>query len=294
MDRRKQVILVTGATGHQGGASSRSLLKDGWRVRALVRDTNKPAAVELELIGAELVAGDLLDRVSLDAAVRGCYGVHSVQTFREAGAEGEEQEGRNIADAAAAAGVEHFVYDSVIGADRESGMPWVVTKHHLETYIRGLGLPFTVLRPVTFMENFLGVKDDILAGRLPSVVPASEVHQYLAVRDIGRFVALAFAGRDRFLGREMEIASDELTPLQIAQIFSEVLGRPVAYEPTEPPAGMPPPTPDETGEPPRRADLGMLRQLIPDLLTFDDWVRSTAWAPTDTSVSAAPSPAGRR
>ncbi len=102
MDPKGRTTLVVGATGHQGGAAAHHLLNDGWHVRALVRDVNKPAARALAELGAELVVGDLMDRASLDEAVRGAYGVYSMET-PAGGAQVEEQEGRNIADAAAAA-----------------------------------------------------------------------------------------------------------------------------------------------------------------------------------------------
>ena len=76
-----KVIAVTGATGQQGGAVARKLLADGWKVRALTRDANKPAAQELVSLGAELVSGDMENRIELDAAFQGAYGVFSVQNF---------------------------------------------------------------------------------------------------------------------------------------------------------------------------------------------------------------------
>lgn len=272
-----RVILVTGATGRQGGAAVRHLLADGWRVRALVRDPTKEAARALTALGAKLVVGDLMDRASLDAAVAGAYGVFSVQTFRDVGAAAEEQQGRNLADAALAAGVEHFVYDSVRGADRESGPPWVVSKNHIEDHIRAIGIPHTIWRPVTFMENWLGQRDVISAGRLTGFEAPDAVHQFIAVDDIGRFVALAFRERDCWLGQATEIAGDQMAWDDVATVLTNVLDLPVVYEQVEPPAGMAAGAPDTSGLPQRAADLPALRDLVPDLLTIDRWARTIDW-----------------
>lgn len=277
MERSDRVILVTGGTGHQGGAVTKHLLEDGWRVRALVRDPGTTQSRAVAEAGVVLVTGDLTDRESLDAAVAGCYGVYSVQSLAGGGAESEETQGRNLADAAKTAGVEHFVYSSVIGGDRGSGMPWVVSKYHIESYLRLLGLPLTIWRPATFMENFLRQRDAILGGHLTGFEPPDTSHQHIAVDDIGRFVALSFREPDCWLGQATEIAGDQLPWRDAASVFTSVLDLPVIYEQTPPAAGMPEPTPDESGLAPRRADIGMLRDLVPGLCTLEEWVRATGW-----------------
>jgi len=278
MDSSDKTVLVTGATGHQGGAVARCLLQDGWTVRALVRDHDKPAALALAEQGVELVHGDLTDRPSIDAALRGAYGVYSVQTFREVGAEGEFRQGANLADAAADAKVEHFVYSSVIGADRAGGLVHTQAKHVLEAYLREKGLPVTIWRPTTFMENYLRMRDDIQAGRFASPVPPDYFAQMIAVDDIGRFVALSFRERDRYLGRVTEIAGDEMLMSDAAATFARALGHPVAYEQLPPPPGVPEPRlHDLSDTPPRRADIPALKTLIPDLVTLGEWIVKTGW-----------------
>src|ERR1035438_4145980 len=114
-----KTILVTGATGQQGGAVARHLLKQpSFAVRALTRDSAKPAARALEQSGAEVIRGDLDDPAAVRRALEGVYGVFSVQNFMEAGFDGEIRQGKLIADAAKAAGAQHFVYSSVVSADR--------------------------------------------------------------------------------------------------------------------------------------------------------------------------------
>jgi uncharacterized protein YbjT (DUF2867 family) len=119
------VILVTGATGLQGGATAGHLRAGGWPVRALVRDPHRPRATELARAGAELVVGDMDDRDSLDAAVRGAHGVFSVRPAYIAPdyADNELPRGLNVAGAAHATGVAHLVHASVGSADRASRIP---------------------------------------------------------------------------------------------------------------------------------------------------------------------------
>ncbi len=114
----ERLILVTGATGKQGGAVARSLLDRGFQVRALTRNPQKPEAQALADQGAEVVQGDMEDRSSMERALEGAYGVFSVQNFWETGYDSEVQQGKTVTDAAKAAGVEHFVYSSVGSAQR--------------------------------------------------------------------------------------------------------------------------------------------------------------------------------
>ena len=176
-----------------------------------------------------MVAANLDDRASLDRALAGAYGLYSVQTFREEGPAGEERQGKTLADAALAAGVQHLVYASVGGAEKGTGIPHFESKWRIEEYSRSLGLPLTVLRPVFFMENFLsfsGPRDGVLAMPLPPDRPL----QLIAVDDIGGFAALAFRRREQFLGQALEIAGDELTLPQAAAIWSRVSGQPVRFQ----------------------------------------------------------------
>ncbi len=282
MDPGGKTILVCGATGHQGGASARHLLEDGWTVRALTRHPDSPAAVALADLGAHIVEGDLMDRASLDRAAEGCYGVHSVETFREAGFEGEVAEGRNVADAAKAAGVRHFVYDSVIGAGEDDARAgWVRSKHEIERYVRETGLPWTILRPTTFMENLFRQRDDLAAGVLKGFEPPDAEHQYIAVDDIGRFAALAFRNPDMWLQTTTLIAGDRLPLREVAEVFGRVLGHSVRYEQVEPPPG----TSIDAGMP-EVADLDRLRGLLPGLKTLEEWARGVEWAAEPAAARA--------
>jgi len=232
MKNQDKIILVTGATGRQGGAAVRHLLADGWQVRALTRDTQSDKAKALRERGIETIKGDLDDRQSLDRAFKGVWGVFGVITPYEQGTDFEVRAGKNLADAAEAARVGHFVYSSVGGAERQTGIPHFESKWHIEQYLRSRDVPLTVLRPVYFMENIGGISrlmpvDDgySLAMPLQNTTPL----QMIAVDDIGRFAALAFADRPAYLGRAIELAGDEMTMPQAAEIISQAIGKPVKY-----------------------------------------------------------------
>jgi uncharacterized protein YbjT (DUF2867 family) len=279
-----RIIAVTGATGQQGGAVARKLLADGWNVRALTRDLDKPAAQELASLGAELVPGDMENRAELDAAFQGVYGVFSVQNFwlPNVGFEGEIRQGKNVADAAKNAGVQHLVYSSVGSAHRGMGQKHFDSKWQIEQYIHSLDVPYTILRPVFFMENHNWSRAYILNGTFTGLGlrPEKEI-QSIAVEDIGVFAALAFANRDDYLGKTIELAGDALTEAQIAETFTNVIGRLVKLTP---PSGGGWGDPEEAaagfnffnGEA-YDADIPALRKLHPGLLTLEQWLRKNGW-----------------
>jgi uncharacterized protein YbjT (DUF2867 family) len=223
------VVLVTGATGRQGGAAVEHLLDAGFPVRALVRNPRKPRAKELAEKGAELTRGDLDDPGSLEPALEGVYGVFSVQNFFQAGYEGEIRQGTLLADAAKAAGVSHFVYSSVGSAHRKTGISHFDSKRHVEDHIRSVGLPYTILRPVFFMHNWDGMRERILDGAFPSPLSLDTALQQLAVEDLGAFVAEAFANPSNWLGGEVDLAGDELTMPEVALTFARVIGKEVSH-----------------------------------------------------------------
>src|SRR5687768_265477 len=227
---KDKIIAVTGATGQQGGAVARKLLADEWKVRALTRDINKPAAQELKALGAEVVPGDMDNRAELDAAFQGVYGVFSVQNFwlQGVGYDGEIQQGKNVADAVKDAGVQHLVYSSVGAAHRGMGQRHFESKWIIEQYIQSLKLPYTILRPAFFMENYNWSRAQILNGTLTSMgLRTKKGLQSVAVEDIATFTALAFANPEQYIAKTIELSGDELTESQIADTFTKVIGRPV-------------------------------------------------------------------
>ena len=279
----EQIILATGATGNQGGAVARHLLQRGFKVRALVRDQNKPAAQGLQQAGATLVTGDLNDRASLDRAFQGVYGIFSVQTFSD-GLDTEIRQGKLVAEAAKASGIEHFVYSSVGSAERNTGVPHFDSKFQVEEYVRALGLPYTILRPVFFFYNYNGMRPMIEQGTLPQPLRPETKLQQLSEEDYGAMVAEVFKRPAVFMHREIELASVEMTLPEIAAAFRRVLGKPVNYqqipfEAFEQQAG------EEVTIMFRwfenvgyAADLAQLKRDFPQLTDFETYLRDQGWA----------------
>jgi uncharacterized protein YbjT (DUF2867 family)/quercetin dioxygenase-like cupin family protein len=230
METPRPTLLVTGATGNQGGAVARELLRRArFTVRALVRDRGGPAAQGLEQLGAELAEGNFDDRASLDRALQGVTGVFSVQVFQD-GTDVEVRHGKALADAAKAARVSHFVYSSVGSAERNTGIPHFESKFQIEEHIRRIGLPYTILRPVAFLYNYNGLRPMIEAGRLIQPLAPSTRLQQLSEDDYGAMVAEVFERPGEFLNRAIEVASVDMTMTEVAAAFSRVLGRAVTYE----------------------------------------------------------------
>lgn len=231
-------IVVTGATGQQGGAVLRSLRR-AFHVKALTRDPKKPEAQALTALGVEVVAADLLDRASLERAFAGAHGVFALTNFwdglasgKPLGAEGEVKQGKNLVDAAKAARVAHLVFSSVgSGYAWPSKVPHVVSKQEVERYLLDAKVPATVLRPAFFMENFNSPFMDFGAkareGRLEIPIRAHQRLQLISTGDIGAFAAMAFERPADFVGAAFDLAGDALTPGEMAAVFTRVTGRPV-------------------------------------------------------------------
>ncbi|MFP4163821.1 MAG: NmrA/HSCARG family protein, partial [Chitinispirillaceae bacterium] len=282
METKDKTILVTGATGHQGGTVVRHLLKDGWKVRALTRHPEHPQAKELGSIGAQVVQGDLDIPLSLQEPLQGCYGVFSVQQPWEHGPDDEIKQGIALVDAAKGANVKHFVYSSMAGAEKSPGVPHMDSKSRVEEYLRNSGLDYTIFRPVWFMEDLFSRKDSIYNGKLRLPLKFEVPLQVIAVDDIGKFVTMAFENPENWAKKELDIAGDELTGAEMAQILGDFIGRRVSYE-------------EEPLEEVREyssdaammydwlnlrgfsADIAQVRDFLPELKTFEDWTRESGW-----------------
>lgn len=224
-------VLVTGATGKQGGALARQLLKKGHAVRVLTRKPDSAPAQTLRQLGAEVVQGDFGNRSSLEKAARGVDAIFAMSTPFEAGMEAETRQGIALADAAKAVGVNHLVFTSVAGADRSTGVPHFDSKYEVEKHIKSLGLPYTIIAPVFFMENALApwMLPGLQAGKLQLALPATRKLQQIALADIGGFAVVVVEQRERFLGKRIDIAGDELTGAKWAEILSRATGRRIEY-----------------------------------------------------------------
>ena len=291
-------VLVTGATGKQGGATARSLLAAGVPVRALVRDPATDRARAVQALGAELVTGDLHDRDSVARAAEGARAVFSVQqapvTDEGFDFEAEVAQGFQLVAGAKAAGVPQFVHTSVTGAGQHTEAPgwaegrWTSmeptlgAKSAIQDRVREAGFArWTLLKPGTFMENFLPSMAFLLPrgveGGLVSVLKPETRLSLVAVDDIGRAAAAAVTAPERFDRVELELASDYLSMAEIAEVLSRALGThlsaPDMTEEEALAAGMPPMAAThewmnvvgQPGRPQYAKDLG-----IP-LTSFEEW-----------------------
>jgi uncharacterized protein YbjT (DUF2867 family) len=227
-----KTILITGVTGHQGGAVAQALQDKGFHLRGMTRKPESPQAVALARHGVDIVKGDLDDEATLRRALAGAWGVFGVQNAQEAGVEREEAQGKRLATLAREAGVGHYVYTSVGSADKRTAVPHFDSKWRIEETVRGLRFPsHVILRPVFFMENLLAPYS--LQGSTLAVAlgPGTKL-QMIAVDDIGWFGARAFTDAATLNGREIDLAGDVRTMPETAEILTGALGRPIAFAQT--------------------------------------------------------------
>lgn len=273
-----ETVLVGGATGRQGNAVVDELLARGYRVRALTRSPEGKKALALADRGVEVVQGNYGDRDSLDVAMNGVQKVFFYSGFSR----NERAEGLTVLAAARDAGISHLIYSS--GAAAEPGKGISGAKMDIELAIIESGQPYTVFRPVAFMENYAGQQKRIAkAGITDSRAPDRELH-FIAVRDIGLFVGEAFDNPDRWGGVAVNVAGDALTVQEHVDVFSDVMGRPVAYRrlPLEEfLSSLPKPLRplfrwyDEVGY---EADVEGFRQQFPQLTTLEQYLQSNGWS----------------
>ncbi|MFJ2030124.1 NmrA/HSCARG family protein [Streptosporangium sp. NPDC087985] len=295
-----KTVVVVGSTGLQGRVVTAHLLDGGWQVRALTRDPDSASAQALAAAGAELVRADMEVLGSLVAAAEGAYGMFSVQptvgspgTPPDFTAEDEVRWGVNVAEAARAAGIRHFVFTSVAGAGRhdEEVLPRnVVSKWRIERHIAKLGLPATILRTVSFMENYTGGYH-LHEGTVTTAFEPDVPQQIMAVDDVGVFAALAFARPDEWIGSAIDLAGDEVTPRRIAEAIGGAIGRPVPY------VRLPIETIRQVGEEFAfayewlntlgwRADIAAARRIHPGLMDLHTWLDRTGAAQIEAFFDA--------
>ncbi len=279
----RPVILVTGVTGTQGGAVARELLSRGYAVRGLSRNPASQAGSAMSERGVEMVRGNFDDAASLAAAMAGVYGVFAVTDFWEHGYATEVRHGQQLVDAAKKAGVNHFVYTSVAGADDSTGIPHFDSKAEVESYLYASGLDYSVIRPVEFMDNLRYRLESIRSGTFFDPRNPDARHQWIAASDIGYFVGEAFDDRDQWSGRTIEIAGDEMSMAEFVHALARASGRDVRYEQVpwdafEAQAG------EEMTAMLRwfeddgyQVDVAALRAEHPSLSTLDEYLASLPW-----------------
>ena len=280
-------ILVTGATGQQGGAVAHELLHQGHHVRALTRNSDSPAAHQLKKQGAIAFAGDFNDQSSLEQAADGADAIYAMATPFESGVATETGQASAIANAAKTVGCPHLVYSSVASANQNTGIPHFDSKFSVEQHIQQLDTPYTIIAPVFFMDNFLSpfTLPGLQEGKLMQALPADRRLQAVAVRDIAAFTSHVMDNREEFLGRRIDIAGDEMTGQQYADAISLASGRSITYVETslddmramsEDMAHMYEWF-DSTGY---HTDIATLRRDYPDVgwHTFPEWASEQNWS----------------
>lgn len=290
-------VLVAGATGRQGGAVARLLLDKGHQVRALTRRPGSVEAAALHAAGAEIHAGDLDDTAAVEQAAEGVDAFFLMATPYEEGLEAEVRQGQRAATAALRAGVNHLVYSSVAGANRSTGIPHFDSKREIERYVELLGIPYTIVAPVFFMENLLAppLLRGLETGTLAMPLPADRPLQMVAVSDIAAFVRLVVERPSQFQRQRIELASDELTGPEAARILAEVTRSTIGY------AAAPISSVRAQSEDLARmwtwfdrvgydVDVGALRRSYPEVGWHDlrTWSREQDWTVLDTAGAEQP------
>ncbi len=292
MNRKK--ILVFGATGAQGGSVARNLLARGrFDVRAITRNPESAAAQALRELGAEIVKGDLDDPASLRSALEGCYGVYGVTNFWEH-FEKEEQQGRNLVDAVAASKVEHFVFSTLPHVAKATGgalnAPHFDIKAEYEDYARSLGLPATYVHVPAYFELFATFNPPRPAGdgTYEFGFPLGDAPvATMSVEDVGLIVALIFEQPQKYIGKVLKLAAEELPASVYAEVMSRATGATIRYKhvPREVFAALGFRGAEDLADmweyyrshiPSRKRDIEALRAIAPNLQTFEQWATRNA------------------
>jgi uncharacterized protein YbjT (DUF2867 family) len=290
MSTRKK-ILVFGATGAQGGSVVRNLLaRDKFDVRALTRKPDSPAAQALRELGAEEVQGELDDPASLRAALEGCYGAFGVTNFWEH-FEKEREQGRNLVNAVAESKVEHFIFSTLPPIEKETNgalkSPHFDLKAEHEELARSLGIPATFVHVPFYYENFLYFFPPRPAGdgMYRFGFPQGDTPlAAISVEDVGAIVAPMFEEPEKYIGKVVKLAGDEIPPAAYAEVMSRVTGADIqyAYVPRETFAAFGFPGAEDLADmfeyyrlhiPSRIDDIKTSRALAPGLQSFDTWAK---------------------
>ncbi|KAM0416812.1 hypothetical protein ACHAPD_005749 [Fusarium lateritium] len=223
-----RTLLITGATGKQGGSVVAALLaaQADFNILALTRDASSPSAKKLAAKSPKitLVEGNLDDADAIFT---------NTPAMNKTGPIIEEKQGKDLIDISLKNNVKHFVYSSVDrhGAksiENPTNIPHFISKHNIEHHLlrrsTGTDMDWTILRPVAFMENFDGgMVGKIFASCWKAVVKSRPL-QLIATADIGVFAAKAFINMSAYKGKTISLAGDELTYDQMATVFKEKTG----------------------------------------------------------------------
>lgn len=223
----KKTIVVCASTGNQGKATVEALVtKRNWSVVALTRDPRSARAQFLLDLGADVRKGDIEDKASLLHAFQNAYGVFGVTQpwsadYKKCDTNKELLQGRNIVEACKETGVKHLVLSTVLNfGATHTGVPHVDSKLKIEDYVLENKIPYTFLRPASFMDNigmdFFPIKNGIIRG----FVAVDAKVPYIACADIGVFAGIAFEHPDKFIGKGINLISDFVSGKDLCSILS--------------------------------------------------------------------------
>ncbi len=286
----KKIILVTGATGAQGGSVARALLQhNNFSVRIFTRNAQSPQAIALEAAGAEIFQGDLEDTASLAKAVEGCYGVYGVTNFWEH-FEKEAVHGRNLINAVMHAGVEHFIFHTLPDYQKISNgmyrVPHCDIKASLQHYAASVGIPATFIHMAFYYENFLSFfpPQKGADGKFHVGFPQGDTKLAMAsVEDLGYVVAAIFNHPSDYIGRTVGVVGDDQPCQSYAASMSAHMQQDIQYShiPYENYAALGFPGAEELAAmfevqrlfiKGRQQDLEESRSLYPGMRSFDQWM----------------------
>nr|WP_086940565.1 NmrA/HSCARG family protein [Thaumasiovibrio occultus] len=269
-----KLIVVVGASGKQGQSVINSLSEQGYQIRALVRNPEKVGA--LFAPNVEIYKGDLNKKSSLTSLLDNAYGLFFAlpHTSNSVGY------GEALLELAKHSAVQHIVYSSVGGADRYTKVEHYGYKKAIEDKLKAINKPYTILRPVGYMETFANqMSTKVMAGMLRLYLDDSKKFQLISVQDIGKFVELSFSHPDQYVGKEMEIAGDELSLNEMFEKINSEMD--VNISPVNFPKFTKFILPKIMkqmflfyAEDGWRADIASLREANPELLSFDDWLKT--------------------
>ena len=225
---KKLAVVVTGATGNQGGAVVKSLLERGHALRAVTRNTDSAKARDLANAGVTLVRASLEDTAALTKALEGATSLFAMTTPFGVGTQAETLQGISAADAAKVAGV-HLVFTSVGSANRQTGVPHFDSKFEVEKHIAKIGVRATILAPVYFMDNLHFGKEQLAKVIYAAPLPPTRRLAQVAIADIGAVAVRLLEDPGRFAGKRFDLASDELTGNDVVTTLSRITGRPFSY-----------------------------------------------------------------
>lgn len=222
-------VLIVGATGSQGGAVADRLLENPeFEVHALTRSPDGNTARSLRSRGASVVEGDLDDLPSIRTALEDVDAVFGLTDYFDTNdPEGERRQGIALAELADEAAVDHVVYSSALGADRDSGLPHFESKYGVERRLRELDVDHTVVRPAPFMQNLEEQRSLIEAGLFAQPLATDVSVPLLDVEDEGLVVEAVLSSPDRYVGEDIDLVGGVYSTDEAGVVISDVTGTPI-------------------------------------------------------------------